>query len=246
MTGRWLLLRGLARGTAHWGSFQAALAARTGVPVLALDLPGNGARWREVTPASVAALAQDLHARLPPGGPVRLVAMSLGAMVALEACRRWPASFAGCAVLNTSAAAASPPWERLQPRQWPVLARCLWPGTRIARREQLVLAMTSRRPPPGTAQRWTALAAAEPVAAPNVLRQLWAAARWRAPREAPPVPLLLLASRGDALVAPACSQRLARQWRLPLHLHPWAGHDLPLDDPDWVLARLQDWARDLD
>ena len=47
-------------------------------------------------------------------------------------------------------------------------------------------------------------------------------------------PLLLLAGAGDRLVDPACSRRLARTWQVPLLEHAQAGHDLPLDDPDWV------------
>ncbi|MGZ5183361.1 MAG: alpha/beta fold hydrolase, partial [Ramlibacter sp.] len=77
---------------------------------------------------------------------------------------------------------------------------------------------------------------------PNALRQLWAAARYRAPDRPPAVPLLLLASAGDRLVHPSCSARLADRWEVPLRLHPWAGHDLPLDDPAWVLDHVLSWS----
>ena len=55
------------------------------------------------------------------------------------------------------------------------------------------------------------------------------------------VPILLLASLGDRLVSPRCSERIARAWNAPLRMRPDAGHDLPLDDPDWVLGQLLDW-----
>ena len=74
-----------------------------------------------------------------------------------------------------------------------------------------------------------AQAAAELDAAPPkpALRQLLAAMRYRAPRRVPPVPLLLLSGAADGLVHPACSAAVARAWRLPMAVHPDAGHDLP-------------------
>mgnify|MGYP006213324299 FL=1 len=81
-----------------------------------------------------------------------------------------------------------------------------------------------------------------PVSGRNALRQLLAAARYRAPATAPQPPLLLLASRHDQLVASRCSQALAAAWNLPLVMHPFAGHDLPLDDPAWVVEQVRQWA----
>ena len=83
-------------------------------------------------------------------------------------------------------------------------------------------------------------AAREPV---QCLRQLAAAARYAPPAKPPATPLLLLASAGDSLVSPHCSERLAEQWKLALRLHPNAGHDLPLDDPDWVVEQIVGWSR---
>jgi hypothetical protein len=53
--------------------------------------------------------------------------------------------------------------------------------------------------------------------------------------------VLVLSSQGDRLVNPRCSARLASAWQAPHQQHPWAGHDLPHDDPDWLCQRLALW-----
>jgi pimeloyl-ACP methyl ester carboxylesterase len=243
---RWVLLRGLTREAGHWGGFPRQLAATLGAghEVVALDLPGNGSGHRLRSPASVAQLAQACRGQLAAQEPCVLVAMSLGAMVAIEWARAAPPEVAGAILINTSAGGHGPPWERLQPGNYLTLAGLAWPGLPPARREQRVLAMTSGDPQrhAGIVAEWARLAAARPVSAGNALRQLLAAALYRAPRTRPPVPMLLLACAGDRLVSPKCSQRMARRWNVPLRMHPWAGHDLPLDDPAWLLQEIHAWA----
>ena len=110
--------------------------------------------------------------------------------------------------------------------------------------ELQVLAMTSNlaaaRAP--VVAHWAAARRRRPVSGRNALSKLLAAARYRAPATVPLPPLLLLASRHDQLVASACSQALAAAWNLPLVMHPFAGHDLPLDDPAWVVEQVRQWA----
>ena len=209
----------------------------------ALDLPGSGVRHREPCPASVPAIAQACRAHAPPGDPVVLVAMSLGAMVALEWCRAWPRSVAGCVLINTSAGGHSPFWDRLRPGNYLRVLRLLaLPGAPLAR-ERAILAMTSSAParhawaPPA----WAAIARQRPMERADAARQLLAAARYRAPPVPPEARMLLLASCGDRLVSPDCSARLARAWDRPIAWHPSAGHDLPLDDPEWVVETLVRW-----
>ncbi|RYF41811.1 MAG: alpha/beta hydrolase [Comamonadaceae bacterium] len=246
----WVLLRGLAREARHWGDFGNALAAQLGPAhrVLALDLPGNGVRHGETSPATVAAIAAagraDL-ARRGIGPPYVLVALSLGAMVALQWCDAASEELAGCVLLNTSLRGISPFWQRLQPRNYLPLAALLRPATPVEQREARLLELTSSQPEQHAAvlARWAAIARQYPVAPRNAMRQLLAAARYRPPVRAPALPLLVLASQGDTLVSPQCSQRLAARWQAPLALHPWAGHDLPLDDPDWVLREIARWWR---
>ncbi|TFZ01635.1 alpha/beta fold hydrolase [Ramlibacter rhizophilus] len=246
--GTWVLLRGLARESGHWGDFAQRLAGALGPGhrVLTPDLPGLGARHAEPSPASVRAMVAALReslARERADGPMQVVALSLGAMVALEWARVAPHEARACALVNTSLARFSPPWARLRPVHWPRILGLLLPGVGAPRRERAILGMTSAAPERhGQAlARWTALAQQHPVTSANVLRQLVAAARYRAPAR-PPVPLLVLCSAGDRLVSPRCSHDLARHWDLPLREHPWAGHDLPLDDPAWLIGELRGWA----
>lgn len=244
----WILLRGLAREARHWGDFSNALAAQLGPAhrVLALDLPGNGVQHGETSPATVAAITAagraDL-ARRGIGAPYVLVALSLGAMVALAWCEEAPQELAGCVLLNTSLRGLSPFWRRLQPRNYLPLAALLRPGTPVEQREARVLQLTSSDPARHAAvvARWAAIARQYPVAPRNAVRQLLAAARYRPSAKPPGVPLLILASDGDELVSSRCSERLAAQWQVPLALHASAGHDLPLDDPDWVLRQISAW-----
>jgi hypothetical protein len=78
------------------------------------------------------------------------------------------------------------------------------------------------------------------VSIANAWRQLKAAAAFT--MAAPPAcPALVLSSAADHLVHPRCSARLAQAWQAAHHEHPWAGHDLPHDDADWVCRRITNW-----
>jgi pimeloyl-ACP methyl ester carboxylesterase len=244
----WVLLRGLTREAGHWGDFAQRLAGRLDSTdeVVALDLPGNGTRNACDSPASVPAMAaacrQDLaHRGLQP--PYMFVGMSLGGMVALHGAYAFADEVAGCVLINSSLRGHGSFWQRLRPSNYARLGRLLLPGVSPLERERQVLLMTSTDPQrhAGVAQHWAAMAAERTVSRRNAMRQLAAAARYAPPANPPAAPLLVIASAGDRLVSPRCSQRLASGWELPLHLHPSAGHDLPLDDPEWLVEQIVDW-----
>jgi len=245
----WVLLRGLTREARHWGHFPAVLeAAFPATPIATPDLPGAGRHYGQASPASVAGLLagvrEELRAAGPPP-PYRLLGLSLGGMVALEWAARHPQEIAGCVLINTSLRPLSPFFQRLRPRHYPTLLRAaFWADSQA--REALILSLTSRLAPdrPALVQAWSAWRRECPVSAGNALRQLAAAARYRLPPGPPRTPMLVLAAARDALVDPACSARLAQAWGLPLAVHPEAGHDLPLDDPEWVAKRVRAWLTD--
>lgn len=247
--GTWLLLRGLTRETGHWGDFPGQLqAALPDALILAIDLPGNGTLHRQASPTTIPAMVAVCRAELAARGvigPVRVVAMSLGAMVAVAWAAAHPDELAGCVLINSSLRGINPMHQRLQPASWLPLMSV--PLKRTARdKEAVILRLTSRRATPDVLDDWERLAGRHPVSAVNALRQLLAAACFRAPVSPPSVPMLVLCGGRDALVSPECSLALARRWDLPVHLHPDAGHDLPLDDGEWVVERIKDWAAALD
>lgn len=240
----WVLLRGLTRDTRHWGDFPRQLGeALPNARVIALDLPGNGARHHEKSPASIVDLVEDCRRSLSAlghDGPVNLLAMSLGAMVAVDWASRYPDEIESIVLINTSLRGASPFYCRLRPASYGRLLRIALSRSASVR-ERLVLALTSNRPPAGTFERWSEFQRRFPVSRKNALRQLLAAARFKAPSSRPPCDCLLLASARDGLVSVECSRSIADLWSVCLYEHPSAGHDLPLDDGRWVVDQLQSW-----
>ena len=243
----WVLLRGLTRGSGHWGDFPDRLRARFPASrVIALDLPGNGEWHRQPSPTLIEAMRAwcqaRLHERVDGASPCMLLAMSMGAMVAVDWARHAPDEIAGSVLINTSLRPFSPWHHRLRPAAIAALLRLsLRAGDD---RERAILRLTSALPAAratATLERWVQLRRQQPVSLANALRQLRAAARYAAPDEAPSVPLLVLASAGDALVDSRCSRRLAECWGAELAIQPWAGHDVALDDPAWVVERIAQW-----
>lgn len=245
----WVLLRGLSREARHWGDFPERLASRLDdARLVAIDLPGNGALCTQKSPLRLAALtdaARGQAAAQCVAPPYHLLALSLGAMVAVDWAVRRPDEIAGAVLINTSLRGASPLHHRLRPSSYARLLRLVLSADDVER-ERAILALTSRQPRSAPVAgalvaRWCAIRRDKPVSTPNALRQLVCAARYRPPAGPPPVPLLLLSSRNDALVDARCSQRLAELWRVPHAIHPDAGHDLPLDDGEWVANAIADW-----
>ena len=241
----WILLRGLTREAGHWGRFPTTL--RHEFPharAIALDLPGNGEFNAKTSPLNIFDMVAHCRAELakrnvPP--PYRLLALSMGGMVATSWAEHFPADIEVCVLINTSFAASSPLHERLRTRAWPALLQFLF--TRNARDHELrVFNLTSRlaKAAPTLIEEWIAIRQSRPVCRQNALRQLIATARFHAPSSAP-VSTLVLASAADDVVDARCSQAIARRWNCAIAVHPTAGHDLPLDAGEWVAREIRAW-----
>ena len=242
----WVLLRGLTREQAHWGRFPAELArAMPGARIVCVDLPGAGLLHDQPCPWRVAAMVDACQRQLAGQGvapPYCLLGLSLGGMVAAAWSQACPQAIAGLVLVNTSLRPYSPPQRRLRLSHLP---RLLWlriAGDGLAI-ERAVLQLTSQHPQrhAQAPDDWLAIRQARPVSAANTLAQLVAAARYRWTGPPPTMPVLVAYSAGDALVDPACSQRIAKAWQADLISHPDAGHDLPLDDGPWLAAQVAAW-----
>ena len=245
----WVLLRGLMREARHWGEFPMLFQNTLGAQnIVAVDFPGNGRLHGETSLNSVAEMANYCHTRLVQLGhapPYNVLALSLGAMVAVAWSERYPSELEKMVLINTSLSPYNRFYHRLRPANYLALIRHLLFGSAV-QRESLILELTSSLA--GNTERkqaileqWTAYAREYPITRANILNQLRAAASYRAAPVAPSVPVLLLAGQQDRLVDVKCSLTLAQRWGCAIRLHPTAGHDLPLDDGIWVSQQVKDW-----
>jgi alpha-beta hydrolase superfamily lysophospholipase len=247
---RWLLLRGLVREQRHWLDFPTAFSAgvRTAdgpTTVVTLDLPGFGTETATPVPPTVGGFTDLLRARwlrdATPGAPAGIFAVSLGGMVALDWLARFPADFSAGVIVNSSLADLSPPWQRMRLHNWPrVFVAPLLPARA---RERMLLGMTRTHGDlERDADRYAAIAADARPRRSSAAGQLRAAMRMRCPARLD-VPALVLTSHGDRLVSWRCSEAIATRLGLPMRIHDTAGHDLPLDAPEWVCGQVTDWLR---
>lgn len=229
----------------HWGAFiEQFQTAITEAQVTCLDLPGNGELNAQTSPMRVQDMAEWCRQELRCRGiepPYAVLAMSLGAMVTVAWAQAHPEELRGMVLINTSLRPFSRLHQRLRPHAWPLALRLATGRLDDREVESGILELTSRdrERTQAVLPDWVRWRQQRPVSAINALRQLWAAARFRAPTVAPPVPTLVLNGAQDQLVSPACSQALAEAWGVPLRVHATAGHDLPLDDGRWLAEQVR-------
>lgn len=252
-TGTWVLLRGLSRVSGHWGIFPEHLlrelrALQPSSRVLMLDLPGTGIFRRLPSPTQVSVIVDACRAELQSrgvAGPVSLIGMSLGAAVLSDWANRHPEEVEAGVLINPSLRPFSELFRKPRPLNYLGLALLSLSRFSARMREERVLSLTTRLTPAhAVIDRWLELQRQHPLGVRNTARQLLASFRYRASRTRPAAPMLLLCSKADTLVDWRCSQAISRAWGAPLRLHTKAGHDLPLDDPQWVARAVAEWLRD--
>lgn len=244
----WLFLRGLGRQQRHWGSFpETFIGSLAGDKVFFLDLPGSGTELRRRSPQSVRAICDDVHERFlslkkREGGDWSLLALSLGGMVALDWAGRYPEEIKNVVLINSSAANLSLPWERLNWKLIPTLLKASTQKDPVLR-EKAILMLTSNRARDEldrTAVQWASFADNPTLSRKNALKQLAAAVAFKAPaKEKIHSKVLVLSSMRDRFTSSKCSYALARYYGFHQAVHPTAGHDLSLDDPEWVSEQVR-------
>lgn len=243
----WLLLRGLAREPAHWGNFIAILQATfPHATINTLALPGTGEHYQLDSPRTIGEITEfvrsQAHARGLLEKPATILALSLGAMVTWEWLLRYPNDCCGAALISTSFAGLSPFYQRLRWQYYGRLNGIIWAGD-ILQREKKILQWVNNSPDSNDeiAQQWSKIQQERPISPQTAFRQILAASTYRPSPRKPKPPVLLINSQGDRLVSPQCSAAIAQKWQLPLKTHPWAGHDLTVDDGNWVAEVLKNW-----
>lgn len=241
---RFLLLRGLMREQRHWGDFITELQQQFPErQVLTLDIPGNGVHFQAQSPCGVADMTDALRQQLIISNgdcALDIIALSMGGMIALDWMWRYPGEIATAVLINSSVRQFAPVPQRLRWQNWGRLLALLWQSS--AQRERCILELTSNSQVSNQVllQQWQTWQMEYPVSGYNALRQLWAAAQFTA-HARPRQPLLVMTSEADRLVDYRCSLRMQQDWQAALALHLTAGHDLPLDAPEWVCQQIRTW-----
>ena len=237
---QFILLRGLCREAGHWGELPELLQkSYPDAEVHCLNLPGSGDFYREMSPISLSDYASHLHAQvsqLQQADWRCLISVSFGGMVSLQYRNQFPGQFDQFIIINSNHGALSPFWKRLQPRYYPlVLSLPFFAGLE----EQLLRAVCNGAGLSAEAvQKWKAIRAERPVSLRSFINQLLAAAAAKPELKPDQGDILILNSEHDRFVDSSCSRRLAQALGAPIQIHPNGGHDLPEDEPQWVLDAI--------
>lgn len=247
----WLLIRGLSREKRHWGSFPDLLVKEfPNAKIHFLDLAGAGAKNYRDSFSSIQAYTEDLRSewlrlRQLESEKWVIASISMGAMIAMDWCHRYPQDFAAGILMNSTASNLSPFYHRLSPQAIKMITSLFFSDD-YKRREKEILEFTTHMidVSEDLVSRFALFSQESPMKRKNFIKQIYSAAKFKAPKSISS-PLLFLAGEKDRLASYKCSEALADHYTSEFQLHKEAGHDLPLDDPKWVIEKTSSFLKSI-
>lgn len=239
-----ILLRGLSRQAGHWGdSLKAFQKAFPQSEILTPDLPGAGVNHQGQVPWGVKQFIPVLReqVQLNPGEKNIVIGLSLGGMCAMEWVKQFPEDFSGAVIMNSSFGDLSKPWERMSVRGLTHLALTRFKKGESQEAAVMKVISQNQKVHKKNVELALKLQEEQPIKLNSIVRQLLSAAFYRMGVEELPVPVLALGSMKDDLVSPDCTIQLGKKISCEVRLHSWAGHELDLDDAEWVCKQIKDW-----
>ena len=236
-----VLIRGLVREARHWGDFTGILKQlNPNANIQTPDIPGNGYLYDVSSPNTIAAMTEVVRQQIPIRNKLNLIAISMGGMIAIDWMCHYPGEINSAVLINTSARPISPFYQRLRWHIYPEIIRILLRSK--TSQEQLILALTSNKHHQNKdiLNEWLEWQHQYPVTARNAGHQLLAAAKFSIFQK-PTQPVLIVTSTADRLVDYRCSLDLHRTWQTDYEQHHSAGHDLSLDEPEWLANIAKQW-----
>lgn len=235
---RWIFLRGLTRGNIHWAGFPSAFQGiNPDAEMEFLEIPGNGYCFDQSSPLSVKKLIESLRSKskfVQDKKSFNICGISLGGMAAMKWCEVYPEEIESVTVINTSLSQYSSFDKRLLPENYELLIRTLF-LTNTYEQEKNVMKITSNKFNENRKylEVFSEFSKQHEVTKINFLRQLILAKSVHI-ETIPLVPFKIINSTHDRLVHYSCSVEIAAKLGGDLITHPTAGHDLPLDEPEWL------------
>jgi len=246
----WILIRGLAHEAAHWMKFYDVMRSRMPADnIHRVDLLGTGVHHRETSPLYIEELTQRARedALKIADPPYFLLSLSMGSMVAYDWERKFSKDVEGLILMNPSFRNFSPFYQRLRWQIYPDLISSTFSRDPVEREKRILRIISQNKEKHEEAAKIRVkIREQRPVTLVNMVRQTIASSLYAAKDGAPEAPTLLLSGAGDHMVDPKCSKEIAKAWKIPHRIHPWAGHNLTLDDPEWVIESILEWLSEND
>ena len=237
-----VLIRGLVREARHWGAFPIMLQQQFPYAnILTPDVPGNGRLHAVTSPKTISGMTEALRIQIPARNQLKLIALSMGGMIAIDWMIRYPDEIHSAVLINTSARPFSPFYHRLR---WAVYPKMLKIFFQLPHKKEAdILALTSNQHSYDSQllEFWRQWQQQCPVSSTSARNQFCAAAKFYVTTK-PQQSILIITSKADRLVDYHCSLKLRQKWQTDYAQHDSAGHDLPLDEPEWLANAICQWA----
>ena len=231
----YLLLRGLARNSKHWHGLDKGLSGE----VILLDTIGNGTKSDLSSPLQISShteiLRDEFYKLRKHQEDWTIVGLSLGGMIALDWVSRFPNDFKKSFIINSSTNDVLYPWQRFDLFTFLKLPFLIFSNR--ANQEKTILSLTLNLKNVNSDLIDSNLAIGEVTTRLNLIKQLISAAFFHSPEKID-IPLYFICSERDRLVNYKASLNLAKKYNSKVFIHPTAGHDIPLDDPNWLLKTI--------
>ena len=155
-------------------------------------------------------------------------------MIALKWSEIYPEEIQSVSIINSSLQQYSPFYHRLLPSKYIQILTAIFESD-VLKQEKIILSMTSNKIQETIKylESFSVFAAENKMLKTNVIRQLILAKNIQI-NNFPQVILKVINSKNDRLVASECSQQIAKNLNGKIYYHLTAGHDLPLDGPEWL------------
>lgn len=239
--GRWVFLRGLTRASFHWLDFQYQFKEKFQCEqVYTPELAGNGLLFEEESNVNIDLAVDQLRSQIDfkANQKLGLFTISMGSMIGTRWAEMYPEEISHLVITNSSFSSLSPFYHRLLPKNYPGIAANFLVSN-PQRMEEFIMKSTSNNE-----EKWrpdfeklVQFQKTYPVSLGNFMRQLKMSGQAEF-KTKPQAKTLILSSLADQLVSPKCSEAIANFWNVEIESHPTAGHDLALDDPDWIFEQL--------
>ena len=241
-----LLIRGLSRETRHWGSFSSELESSIkNIKVFCLEMPGAGTKMMLKAPLTIRGHVENLRKEFlllksKNKDPWYCLGISMGAIVTLEWGRLYPNDFNHLFLVNTSVGNLSPFWHRMRKGAM-VRVFKIFALRNFKRKEELILDLTSynHKSKINIINSWVEFREEYPINRLNILRQIFAASIYKI-KDRPNVSSSIYSGVDDELCSMKCGVALGKYLGSKVNLCNKAGHDLPLDNPAWLIKKINE------